>query len=264
MTQNFFFRVNKKIKMSSLESDKIVINIALFKRIRLYQLFNPNNRKILNMNVYHLILVLITVMIQCIVVYGLFGFFIEMEDDIDDVTSFLLIFFHSMNTLIVLKTIVFMCRANEIWNLFDVAYPHFLNSKKCRKHVGILHKYGNLSIKITNGLCLLPIATFIGWSAFPLITYITSSKNPDLNKRFSCIYDFRFPVTISDYNNHFIWFYIMELVTLIYSLVIHTTFDIFIISFCCVLIAQYEIMARAFEDVGRNETISDIDNSKSL
>lgn len=255
--------------MSSLEANRIVINIPLFKQICLYQLFNPNVRKILNVNVYRLALVLLTVIVQCIVVYGLFGFFIEMEDEIDDVTLSLLIFFHSMNTLIVLKTIIFVYKANEIWNLFDVAYEQFLSSAKCRKHVGILQRYGNLSVKFTNMLCFMPLMTFTGWSAFPLMTYMMTSGNLDsdgitANQRFNCIYNFRFPVTIHYFNNHFLLFYFMELVTLFYSVAIHTIFDIFIISFCCTLIAQYEIIARAFEDVGHIETIPHIDNGTAV
>jgi len=255
--------------MNSLEPNKIVINIPLFKQVRLYQLFDPNTRKILNVNVYCITLVLITVIVQCIVVYGLLGFLVEMEDDIDDITSFLLIFFHSMNTLVILKIIVFVYKANEIWDLFDIANIHFLDSEKCRKHIGILRKYGDLSIKITNLLRFLPIATFIGWSLFPLMTYMTSSGNHDsdrmtTNQRFNCIYNFRFPVTVRNFNYHFVLFYIMELMTLIYSLVVHTVFDIFIISFCSVIIAQYEIVARAFEDVGCDEIIPSNDNGKSL
>lgn len=162
--------------MNWSESD--IIYLTLFKQIRLYQMFNPNNDKIFDVNVYRLICSTIVLAIECVLIYGATGiFFSGMTDDkdaINDILKFHLGFFYLINAHCLLKVIILVRQAHDIWPLLDVVRTQFLTSQNCQEHVHVLQKQRVLSRKITIFLCVLSIASSIQWALFPLVVNYTA------------------------------------------------------------------------------------------
>ncbi|XP_060877078.1 uncharacterized protein LOC132949959 [Metopolophium dirhodum] len=241
--------------MSSLESNEVAINLKLFKLFRFYHLFDPNSGKLYKFNIYHLAWYIINCVIACILIYGLLGYFTEMEDVIDSIFHIQIMFCYLLYSLSLLKIITFLYKANNIWDLLRVTRIHFLTSTQCQAHIGILHKHRNKSIKITNLISGFAIVTTLEWILFPLVLRLLSKTDAsDSNQRFENIFNFRFPVTVSDYNNYYFIFYIMESFIAIFMLYAYVVTDVFFISVCYVIIAQYEIIKLAYEVVNCEQT----------
>lgn len=249
--------------MSSLESNEVAINLKLFKLFRFYHLFDPNSKKICNLNVYHLAWYIINCVIGCIIIYGFIGYFTEMEDVIDSIFYIQILFCYLLYSLSLLKIITFLYKANNIWDLLRVTRINFLTSTQCQTHIGILHKHRDKSIKITNFISGFGILTTLEWILFPLMLRLFPKNNAEYsNRRFENIFNFRFPVTVDEYNNNYFVFYIMESFIAMFMLYVYVVIDLFFISVCYVIIAQYEIIKRAFESVN-SEVSSENNNGKS-
>lgn len=176
---DFFAEVIHFGKISMMNwSESDAVDMALFKRLRLYQLLDPNSDKVFNINVYRLVCVMIVLVIEIVLAYGMTGiFFSSMTDDnenIDDILKFHLDFFYLINAHCLLKVIILVYKADDIWPLLDTACVHFLNSRNCRKHVYVLRKQRDLSKKISYLLCTLSTVASIQWALFPLFFNYTA------------------------------------------------------------------------------------------
>lgn len=237
--------------MNLLKSNEVAINLKLFKLLRFYHLLNPSSRKVFNINFYRLTIIFFTIIFVFFTIYGQFGWFIKMDDHIDDITILMSIFHDTMSLTIVLKIILFVYNADEIWDIFIMTRVHLLKSNKCQKNVHMLQKYGKLSIRITQTISIALIGTVFIWGALPFVLNLIFAHKT--NQRMENILNHRFPVTIYTYNNYFILFYIIELALLSFALIIFLANDFFIISFGFNIMAQYEIITMAFEDIGYEE-----------
>jgi len=250
--------------ISLLEPKEVSINLKLLKLFRFFHLFDPKTRKICNINVYHLVWYIINSVLSCIVIYGLLGYFTEMEDVIDIVFHIQLMFCCLIYSLSLIKIIVFLYKANNIWDLLSVTCIHFLTSTRCQTYIGILHNHRKKSIKITNITCGLVFINAIEWSMYPLVLKLLQKEDANQsNRRLENIFNLRFPVTINNYNNNYVTFYIMESSIIMFLLYIYVVIDVFFISICYVMIAHHEIIKRAYENV--NSTLnSKNNNGKSI
>ncbi|XP_060852557.1 uncharacterized protein LOC132930615 isoform X2 [Rhopalosiphum padi] len=248
--------------ISLLEPNDVSINLKLFKLLYIFPLFDPKSKTICNFNVYHLAWYIINCVIGCIVVYGFFGYFTEMEDEIDIVDQIQLIYMYLLYSVGLLKIATFLYKANKIWDLLRVTNIHFLTSTQCQTHIGILLKYRKKSIKISNTIICIGIVNTIQWTLYPQVLLLLQKFNAyQSNRRFENIMNFRFPVTINDYNNNYVKFYMMESSTAVFLFYINVVIDIFFISICFVIIAQYEMIKRAYESVN-SELNSENNNEK--
>lgn len=68
-------------------------------------------------------------------------------------------------------------------------------------------------------------------------------------RRYENVFNFRFPVTVRVYNDYFLIFYVAEAMIIMILSQINVTFNSFFVSICCVMIAQYEVITRAYENV---------------
>lgn len=250
-----------------LESNKSFID-SLFKRIRFYDLLDPSSNKMFNYNVYKLISVLIVFIIGCCMIYGQMGYFIQMEDSIDTVDSLLIIFIDLITSLSSLKIIMIVYKANDIWDLLNATRINFLTSGHCQKYIHYIHYYSNLSTKISYLLIVLLIGGLLTWGGFPLVIYAISFRNVNADcvqkERIVTAINYRYPLTINTFNEHFILFYMIELAILTFDVFVHGVFDIFIVSVGFTIIAQYEIITRAFENICAKEQIVQIYDGKSI
>lgn len=237
--------------MNPIENQQVAINLALYKWFRLYHIFDPNSMQICGYHFYRITGVLFTIVVQCCILFGLLGCFVEMEDTIDGFDLFVFIFFNLINFLSVLKICVFLYEANKTWDLLDLTYIHFLKSKHCEKHTKKLELVRDKSIKLTNFVFGSAAITFVIWMIYPLVTnsFLIKTGNP-LNRRYQNIFNLRYPVSIHIYNQYYYVFFGIEVIVGIFQLYSSVLIDTFLVSLCWVLITQYEILKNAFENVG--------------
>lgn len=266
-TANIIFPdlIIKRFKMSdqeSLDNSETVINLKLFKQLRLYQLFDPSTRKIFNFNIYQLILILILFVYVCIIIFGLSGYIVGTKITPDNISESLILCTHIVNIVTLLKAINFLYKANDIWELFNVTRINFLTSRHCRKYINNHKKYQKLSSKIVNCIITMTIISGVIWTTFPLVLYAKSFGDLNAVERFENILNYRFPVTISTYNKYFILFYIMELIITMIVAFLQINFTIYIVSFSFVIVAQYKIIALAFASIGYDDQMTRIDDGR--
>lgn len=259
------------MNINSFESENVAINLELFKFFRLHHIFNRKySKSFLNFNIYRLIFFVITLITLLILLVVLFSTFTETEDTIDDIQMMKLFLIYTNYFRIILIVITCIYKANDIWNLFDVARINFLSAKNCQKHIRILHEYREKSIKITNYLCFFIIGTFIFWTLTPFVFNANSSSVPydevNANRRKESMFNFLFPVSVHVYNKYYFIFFFMEVFISIYMSYVNFVFNIYFISFGCTFIAQYEIIMQAFKHIGydNNYRNTQIDKSKSI
>jgi len=238
--------------MSSFEVHDVAINIELYKLLRFYHVFDPSYSKIFGFHFYRFTGILITVFIQSCVLFGLLGCFMEMEDQLDYIELFLFIFVNASNFLSVMKICVFIYKANDTWDLFEVARIQFLKSERCRKYrVEILEKVRNKSIKLTNFIFGFSFVTSIIWMTYPLVINLIMIATDQINnQRYQNVFNMRYPVTINTYNQYYFVFYAIEVILAFFILYNSILIDTFLVSFCWVIIAQYEILTEAFGNIG--------------
>lgn len=231
-----------------MKIQEVAINLELLIRCRFYQMFNPNGIKIKNWNVYQLVCIILTAIAQLVIVYATFGFFVETDDVFTDLELIVIIGVHIENYICLLKISVFLYHANTIWDLFDVARFNFLTSKLCRNNIKLLNKSRDISIKLTNAYLAITLGIMVQWLLFPIV--INKFIAPEnANHRLYNIFNFRFPVTLQNYNNHYVIFCVMEIIVAMFFLYVLLVIDVFIISLCWVINAQHKVLTLAFKQI---------------
>jgi hypothetical protein len=247
-----------------LKPNEVSINLKLFKLYRFFHLCDLKNKTIFNCNVYHLAYYIISFVVGGIVIYGLMGYVTEKEDEVIITNDILIMYCCIVYYLCLVKIITLTYKTKNIWNLLNVIRMHFLTSTQCQKHIGILQKYRKKSIKITNYISILSFITTFLWILYPLVLMLLQKHDVyQLNQRFENIFNLRYPVTISFYNNNFGIFYIMEVSIIVILLYMHVVTEVFFISLCLTFIAQFEMIKRAYENVN-GELNSENTNSKTI
>lgn len=241
--------------MNSLGNNDVAFNLALFNKLRFYHIFEPNGTKIFNYNAYKIACVISIVYILSVNIWGLLGIMYTSGDEMDEIGFMQLLYSHLHCLQTSFKIAVCIYKADEIWDVLDVTRVNFMNSARCSKHIRILHEGRDTSIKITNFLYGFITLTIFVWFAFPLFVNVTTANGVINGRRYENILNFRFPVTTQSYNRHYVWFYAAEVIVTIYLGYSILNIDILLISLVYVFIAQYEMHARAFEDVGHDQDI---------
>ncbi|CAI6360456.1 unnamed protein product [Macrosiphum euphorbiae] len=149
--------------MKWLQDYEVAINLALFKRYQFYHIFNPNGSKLFNYDTYKLTNVMFIVAVTTYNIFSAMCFFTDTIDSIDSIDLLLMIFIYSIIVISLLKISVLLYNADQIWELFDLTRLDFLTSRRCRKNVGILCKYRDKSITITNFYQNYSTLVFIIW-----------------------------------------------------------------------------------------------------
>lgn len=148
---------------------------------------------------------------------------------------------------------MFLRKSKEIWNLFDMESVHFLTSDWYRKHVGVLQYYRYKSITVTNVLTKFSYGLLFFWCVFLFIQmYLTFLVNAShVHTSYSKnILNIPFPVTRSFYSKYYFLFYTLELFIINVILYMILLSDIIMILLCFTLMAQYNVITQAIEDIG--------------
>lgn len=255
----FYYPEDRKMRTPSAPDDRaFAFNLALFKNFRYYDLFNPNSERIFGRNVYHVTIVTFTAMLQLVNVYGFSGLFTgtELLDD-HRMAMFQFTFAQLHNFMSVSTLIIFTCNADKIWDLLDMTRDGFVTSRKCRERIGVLRECRGRSIRITNFFGCFIMSVLCAWCLYPLhsILFLDETDRTDRAK-YENIFNLLYAVTVRTYNKYFYLFYGIELwmvCSVVYFFILR---DVTMISFTCVIAAQYEIHALAYENI-------DIDRRRS-
>lgn len=237
-------------------SRNVAINLALLQRLRFYHVCDPNSKRIFGYNVYWLSCVLICLFVQSLVIFGTTGLFVKMEDtllqlgSIDIFTNILVI----TNFYVCLwKTTVMLYKPNEIWDVIKVSRINFFTSEYCTRNIKILFECRNRTIKLTNFYSFLVFFVGFQWAVYPIMVLLFKNYNKDY--RMKNIFDMQYPfITLHAYNQYFYVFYVNEFLIILYLMYTTAMIDTFLMSFCWIIMAQYKILYRAFEDIGNKDT----------
>jgi len=240
--------------MNADKVNDIPNDVTTFKILRFYHMFNPKTTKIYNYNIYQLAVIVTSGFILCISFYGLLGFFIKMEDTVDDIGLFQIIYAHLQIFLSIFKIIMLIYNADKIWHLLDITRPNFITNKLNQKDIKIQHDIHHRIKNFSNFLCILFTFVIILWSIFPFIFNSFTIKSSETIQRFENVINLRFPVTTKVFNDYYYFFYVMEvsMITFVgYTIIIFDTFLIIYIS--NVFIALYKINMQAFKIIGHQQ-----------
>jgi len=238
--------------MDKLRVEEVAINLELMKRSRFYHILNPNGTKVFNCHAYRLLLFLYGFIVNCVVVYSTLGFFIGTDDTLSFADFFSVIFVLINFFLCYWRICIFLYNVNSIHDVFSVSRFDLLKSKHCRKNVNVLNGYRDRSIKITNYFVLFSSTVMMQWILYPLRA-IAFTRPENENSRFQNIMNLRFPVSTNTYNQYFFGFYLIEVVVSIFIMYAMIMPDIFLMSVCWAIIAQQEVLTRAFKNVGHED-----------
>ena len=239
--------------MDNLRVEEVAINLKLWKLYRFYHMLKPNNyTNIFNCNVYRLILFIYGAIVNCMVIYSIIGFFVEMDDIISNVDVFLVVFVMINFFFCSWRICIILSKSDAICDVLTVSQLNFLMSKQCFKHLNVLYDYRDRTIKITNYFFVFTVIVLIQWIIFPIML-ITFTESDVENIRSPNIMNLRFPVTTQTYNQYYFIFYLMEVAISAFPIYVIMVTDTLVLSFSLVIISQQEVINRVFKSIGHEE-----------
>jgi len=237
--------------MINFKEQDFAINLKLIKRYGFVQIFNPNSRKILNWNIYHISLITIVVIIQCIDIFGIIGFFYETKGTITEIDIIIYLHVLIQNYLCLWKFVMFLYKSNTVWDvLFNVTRMNFLTSKRCWEFSKLLHESRKWITKITKIYFIFACFITIQWDLCPLVVNMFTTYDNENPRFLQNIFNIRFPINMYTYNQYYVIFYVMELSIVSFLSALISITDIFILSLSLIIITQFKVLSRAFENIG--------------
>lgn len=247
----FFYQIalsNMNTTMNNFKIPEVSINLELLNWIGFYQMFDPNSTKIKNWNIYQLACITFITVAQLVVFYATFGFFIKMDDTLSNAELMIIFAVYIQNYFILLKIIILLCHSKKISKLFDATRSNFLTSKLFRKNIKLLFKNRDMSIKLTNTYSFLTIGITTLWILFPIV--INAILPPvNINQRLQSIFNLIFPVTLQYYNEHYVTFWVMELILAMFFVYNLLAIEVFLIYFCYLINGYHEVLTQSFKDI---------------
>jgi len=229
------------------------MNLSIYKQFRLYNIIDPNSQKIFNRNAYRLFCIVSITVHLCMFFIGHVGFFVNMDDKLNDIDIVLMGVTYSQYYLGLVKIIVLIYRADIVWVLFDMAKLDFLTSEVCRKNISTLYNRRNWIIKATNRYCFGQFVISLQWILSPLVIN-AFDDNPNIH-RYENILNFRFPFSIHIFNKYYVLFYFIELMFILFIMYTAIIVDTFIMSFCWVVGNQYQLLTKSISDIGYEDKL---------
>jgi hypothetical protein len=157
-------------------------------------MFDSNTKKIFGWNIYKFSFIILTVITQCLIAVGNCGFLFELDDTINNMDLFLIIFSSSFNYLTVWKVIILMFNKSKILHLLDVTDLKCLKSKHCCNNIKILYKHRNKTLQRTKFYFNFCVLVIIQWVIYPIvINSFIANKNDNqrlenvINRRYADI-----------------------------------------------------------------------------
>ncbi|KAE9536449.1 hypothetical protein AGLY_007238 [Aphis glycines] len=237
----------------------VALNLSTYKQLGYYQLLDPKGPYLYGCHFYRTILKIFLLVVQFITIFGVMGFFIEIEDsDANNgkSNSFELIIILTNCTLSSLKIYTLISNTKITWDLFDLTCIDFL---KCSRHSELIMENFvtrcKKSTEITKWIARSFLIGLILWVMGPFIANEEYTA-PNASHRYQNIINIKFPVTVKTYNNYYFVFYLMEVAVgfcIVYGSIL---VDAFLMSFCWIISAQYQSVTKAFATFGHKNELS--------
>lgn len=186
-----------------------------------------------------------------IVVIGLYGVFNNYSVK-HILISIQQIFVMILIMVNVLKMMTITCNAEELWDLLNVSHESFLSSNHCKKYFHKLIERGKLFERTYFLLVLIYGCTTISWIIMPRImsTFNVNEETQNIGNSYKfCIINFRYPVSLEDFNKYFDAFYLIEMILALFNSYGFTIFDLFITVILELISTQYEIVSTAYTNL---------------
>lgn len=185
-----------------------------------------------------------------ILIYATVGFFMNFDITYTFLEYLMVITITVQGYRMLYELFVLLYYMKIFLDILDVSQIKFLKSILFIKNRNVLHTHRDKTIKITNLISILTIYLVLQWMAFPLMIETFRPSNTEIQRKKNVL-NLPFPLTIHMYNKYFIIFYVFE--TYICAFFMYGLFmiDLFLLSFGWVIVVQYRVIIRAFEDIGQ-------------
>lgn len=237
------------------EKDKeFIFSLALSKYIGLYQILNPNTKKVFGYNIYHVI-----ILVSGLIVVGHSSFLpIALYYMTNDPTSM------SFNIGCVenlvfsnYKILMILYYSKEIWKCIEVTGIKYLKYEKYNRN--IFKNWRILSLRISLIYIIMSVIVVVIWIPTPLVLNSTmmTFKNIDGSYSNYRINVLNVYILLSDdvYNKYFTVFYCIEIIVLTVYVYFSMIFDILLLTICCALSSQLESVSNAISSLGYKGSI---------
>lgn len=228
--------------------------ITLFKTFGLYQIVTPKSPKIFNFNVYILIIIFLSSCTTIMILIGLPGIFLKIEEPTGRVDNG----FKSLQTLFCLVCIIvgnlkitsIIINKNKIFKLLNLAHESFLLSVHSKIHTKRLKHGKHFKLIVPVTAILIFVSLFL-WLTSPIvlngINSVQDKSEININTRKLSPVNLKFPVKTTTYNRWFFGFYLTESILMSYSIYCMVLFDIYLFSLLQLITNYYTTVTAAFE-----------------
>lgn len=227
-----------------------ILNLKLMKITGFYQIMSPDALTFYGYNVYKVIAgIEVAVGVCTTAVLFLSVYYL---DEINEITNHLMLiaalFFATLK-------IFWVSRNTEIiWNTLDMASINFLSYKGHKKE--LLKTARARSIPLSIFFVILWSSVFFAWSLSPFFLdgiYLEVEFDGEMRRFRYNLFNYVYPVSEQFYNEHFSYFYGIELIQIIFWAHGTIAYDTFVISICISIVFQLKTIAVSYASLNERK-----------
>lgn len=227
--------------------------LMFLKFIGVYQMLDPNTKRVFNINIYALINMILIIITTIMTVIGLTGFVYNTDDSMDIGLKKMQMIFYIFSILSGnLKIITILYNSKAIQKLFSITQESFLSSKRykimynfkmenCRKQM----------LKYYPWYLLIFIFTAVTWITTPII--VNTMANKEIQNNYAIhrvnVVNMKYPINEETYNTFYYVIFVLESVMCMYCGFGLVIFDLLIFTFLAIIATQYEMIIYAYESL---------------
>lgn len=229
-----------------------ILNMRLSRMLGLYQILDPNGRKLFGRNVYHVIVTVFLAFESVLLFFNLTGVFYWLKNPTQVVFQLSLFtnFWFSCY-----KMAILIRKAAGIRKCIDVACNDFLKFGRYRKNC--FDDFRSKSILITNVISSSGFVILAVFVAVPIVfnknVIVLQSIDGQWHSYHLSSFNIFFPVTSDTYNGYFGIIYVFEAMFGLIYVVFSHAFDSFLISMCFAMRCQLKTVNGAFSTLGNRD-----------
>jgi len=240
----------------TVESEhQFIINMKLMKLTGLYQLLDPNTVKLFGYNIFKLGGILVIVYLAFVLLASSMS--IHYLYDFTAIVKYILTIVAMLFAMI--KMYFIIRNSDLLWEFIGFTSIHFLSFDDHRKN--ILINARTISLTATNTFTIHWIfisAVYIFPSIIVEDNYIKiKSENETYNEFRYNVINLKYPVTAEFYNNNFLMFNLIEILTILFYFHSMIIYDYLIISMCIAITYQLKTISLSYSELGYNDVYAD-------
>ncbi|XP_022161532.1 uncharacterized protein LOC111027454 [Myzus persicae] len=228
----------------SQNEDNLMINMRLMKKTGFYQLLDSRSLKVFGHNVFKCMSVVqISILLSIAVIFVLNIYY--FSDDINTVMMYSMLI--TSDVLSILKLYYILQNSDTIWNCIQLTSIDDLSYKY---HDRRILEEGRLKSKSYSLLIIFMwMYLIISWGMAPLFVtnyFLTVEVNNQIHRYRFNVLNYVFPATDQFYNDNFVFYYCVELLTLVLWGHCTMNFDILLLSMIITFKYQLKTVANSF------------------